>query len=506
MGKETTSMDEKAARRLAGRVAMMSTALCALMLGGCDTLGGIGTFVAGRETPSTPSGTVKTDTLLDFADRARANGDLQRAVTLYRRVLADDGSNMRALIGLGEALNAIGSPNEAAEAFNKALSHDGKNAEALRGLGSTHLALNQPQRAIEAFNKSIDIAPDPRAYDGIGVAEDLVGDFAAAKAAYQQGLVLAPNDLLLRNNLGLSEALAGEYDAAITTLRSVATDPAAGPRQRSNLALAPALAGRTDQAAEVARIDLDDATVQRNLANYAELRGLPPQERAQALLTPGSGGKTKPMAATATAGGPGLVPPAVPVPSVQSAPLAPPPAQPMAAQPPTAPAMAATATPMPAQTAAVPPSATPDATAPSQTPPPAKRYHRAKAKAAAAPQMANAPSEATPSTSAPAAEPSAATPDTTLPEAKPGSLRGKSWVQIGTFRIENNAKADRDKVAKDEQDLLQGAPVEIRKFELRDSHELVYRVLIGPLGSREEADKLCSGLAERKVDCIRVRS
>ncbi len=167
----------------------------------------IGTFVAGRDTPSTPSGAVKTDTLLDFADRARANGDLQRAVTLYRRVLADDGSNMRALVGLGEALNAIGSPNEAAEAFNKALGHDAKNAEALRGLGSTHLALNQPQRAIEDFNKSIAIAPDPRAYDGIGVAEDLLGDFAAAKAAYQQGLALAPNDLLLRNNLGLSEAL-----------------------------------------------------------------------------------------------------------------------------------------------------------------------------------------------------------------------------------------------------------------------------------------------------------
>ncbi len=316
--------------------------------------------------------------------------------------------------------------------------------------------------------------------------------------------------------------MAGEYDAAITTLRSVATDPAAGPRQRSNLALALALAGRTDQAAEVARIDLDDATVQRNLANYAELRGLPPQERAQALLNPGSGGKTKPMAATATAGGPGLVPPAVPVPPVQSAPLAPPPAQPMAGQTPTAPAMEATSTPMPAQAAAVPPASEPstaaasapapamqEATAPTQTPPHAKRHRGAKAKAAAVPQIANAPSEATPSTSAPATEPSAAaaaTPDTTTPEAKPGSMRGKSWVQIGTFRIENNAKADRDKVAKDEQDLLQGAPVEIRKFELRDSHELVYRVLIGPLDSREAADKLCSGLAERKVDCIRVRS
>jgi Flp pilus assembly protein TadD len=461
-------MHQKAVRRLAGRVALLSTALCTLTLASCDSLGGIGTFIAGRDTPSSPSSSIKNESLLEFADRARATGDLSRAVTLYRRVLADDSSNMHALIGLGETLNALGSPNEAAEVFKKALDHDSKSAPALRGQGSVLLALNEPQRAIDLFKQSIAIAPDARAYDGLGVAEDLMGDFAAAKQAYLQGLAVAPNDLLLRNNLGLSEALAGDYDAAIATLRSVATDPAAGPRQRSNLALALALAGRTEQAAEIARIDLDDATVQRNLANYAELRSLPPQARAQALLRPGEAGKAKPSTPPATPGAM-MVPPAVPVGQVQSTPLtAAAPAMPPAAMP-SAP---------PAETAAMPPP---------------RKHRMAKAKHAPAAEATNEQTAAAP------AEPSTAAPEAPL-------AKGKSWVQVGAFRIESNAKAIREKLAKEDQDLLQGAEVQIRQSELRQSHDVLYRVLIGPLDSRADADKLCGALTERKIDCIRVKS
>jgi Flp pilus assembly protein TadD len=447
-------MHEKAARRLAARAALLSTALCALTLGGCDTLGGIGTFIAGRETPSTPSGSIKTETVLDFADRARANGEYPRALGLYRRALADDNSNERALIGVGETLLAMGQPSQAAEAFSRAVENDSKSAEALRGLGSAYLALNQPQRAIDVFEKANAIAPDSRAYDGLGVANDLTGNFAGAKAAYQQGLGVSPNDLMLRNNLGLSLALAGEYDAAITVLRSVATDPAAGPRQRSNLALALALAGHTDQAAEIARIDLDDATVQRNLANYAELRALPPDARAQALLHPDAS-KPKPSAA-AMAATPGLTPPSMPMPLVQNAPIAPPAAVAAATPPPIAQAGPTTEQPMPRV-----------------------RHHRVHAHTAP-PPTAESPSTTEPSTT-----------EAPLP-------KGKAWAQVGAFRIESNATAMHDRVTKEDQDLLQGAQVEIR-------HGSLNRVLIGPLDSRAQAEKLCASLQDRKIDCIPVR-
>jgi Flp pilus assembly protein TadD len=67
-------------------------------------------------------------------------------------------------------------------------------------------------------------------------------------------------------------------------MRSVASAPGATAQHRLNLALVLGLAGRLDESAQVARLDLDERSVQSNLAYYAELRGLPPQQRAEALL------------------------------------------------------------------------------------------------------------------------------------------------------------------------------------------------------------------------------
>lgn len=476
-------MQKKADRRFPRRVALASVALCAIALAGCEMLSD-STKSAGRSGAGAPSSEVSTNTLLDLADKARMRGDAANAVTLYRRVLANDSDNTRALIGLGEALNQEGLSNDAFAAFSKAIDSNSKSADALRGMGATLLALNKPQQAMENFDKSNAISPNPRAFDGLGVAHDLLGDFAGAKTAYQQGLNLSPNDLLLRNNLGLSEALAGDYDAAITTLRTVATDPQAGPRQRSNLALALALAGRTDQAAEISRIDLDDVAVKRNLAYYAELRGLPPQERAQALLRP-----DKTLTVPTTSALPNLavgpMPPANPVPAVESAPLpgptsvmpSSPPPKPMAAMKPpvlTPPAM---------KPAVTPPAMKPPVVAATQPAKPSK--HRA---AAASPPP--------PSAAAPA-------PKTTAEESK--LPRGKHWSQVGTFRVEANARKIHDKVLKEQQDLITGMGVEIDHTELAKTHEPAFRVVIGPMDNRAQARKLCSSLTERKVDCIPVK-
>ena len=47
---------------------------------------------------------------------------------------------------------------------------------------------------------------------GLGVAYDLNGQHEAAQAAYRDGLDIAPDSMLLRNNYGLSLALAGEHE------------------------------------------------------------------------------------------------------------------------------------------------------------------------------------------------------------------------------------------------------------------------------------------------------
>jgi Flp pilus assembly protein TadD len=109
-------------------------------------------------------------------------------------------------------------------------------------------------------------------------------------------LELAPNDVSLRNDLGLSQALAGDFDDAITILRSIASAPGAPAEYRLNLALALGLAGRRADAERVARIDLDERSVQSNLAYYDVLRALPATERARILLRGPSTNESAPSA------------------------------------------------------------------------------------------------------------------------------------------------------------------------------------------------------------------
>jgi Flp pilus assembly protein TadD len=108
----------------------------------------------------------------------------------------------------------------------------------------------------------------------MGVAHDKLGDHKAAQAFYRTGLTHEPGYLNMHNNLALSLALVGQYDEAIKIMRRVAADPRAGSRQRLNLALVYGLAGDSESAASVARIDLDERSVGKNLAYYRTLRAM----------------------------------------------------------------------------------------------------------------------------------------------------------------------------------------------------------------------------------------
>jgi Flp pilus assembly protein TadD len=316
------------------RAASLSVALCALLMTGCTVGGPQGNGeLAGRQSKATAPGDVATLTVVTLAETARASGDPNSAVSFYRRAINLDPTLTKAYIGLGETLLAAGAINEAVTALREAHGMWPNNPVILRDLGLALVAVNQPAAAVEVLNQSIKIEPSARAYGAAGIAQNLLGDSAAADQAFRQGLVLAPDDLDLQNNFGLSLALRGDYDAAIRTLRRVASDPKANARYRLNLALVLGLAGHNEDAAQIARIDLDERSVRSNVAYYALLRGLSPAARAAAILRPGS-----PLPSTTIAGicdglpcsAPVLAddkPKAAPTQAVQSAPLAPSPAK-----------------------------------------------------------------------------------------------------------------------------------------------------------------------------------
>ncbi len=233
--------------------------------------------------------------LVRLAKSTAKSGDLVMATSFYRRAHTMDAYNRAAARGLALTLARLGAHNEAADVYRAAIRMEPKNPDLLRGFGNTLVALGQPAQAIAQYEKAMREREDVRLFNAIGVAYDQMSDHDMAQAYYRTGLATAPGNLNINNNLGLSLLLAGDLDGAIAMLRKVAADRRSTPRQRLNLALAFGLAGESRAAAEIARMDLDEAEVQRNVAYYETLRALDdPKATAAALrayVSGGGGGK-----------------------------------------------------------------------------------------------------------------------------------------------------------------------------------------------------------------------
>jgi Flp pilus assembly protein TadD len=210
--------------------------------------------------------------LMRVGDATRARGDPASAVTIYRRVTELAPRNHKPYLALADTLVALGAYNDAATAYQDALSR-GAGVDAHRGLGNALIAMDQPELALTRFDEAIRLdAGDPRNLSGKAVALDMMGENAAAEELYREALRLDPANATVLNNLALSLAFAGRHAEALEILRPLALGPAATPRLRQNLALVYGLAGEMREAAKVARLDLDEESVRKNLAYYNVLR------------------------------------------------------------------------------------------------------------------------------------------------------------------------------------------------------------------------------------------
>ncbi|HEX9835506.1 MAG TPA: hypothetical protein VGB90_01555 [Alphaproteobacteria bacterium] len=241
-------------------------ALAAFLVAGCATDGNLDGSGASR------TGNLRVASMMRIADKTAAQGDFTSAANFYREAHELSKSDPGPLLGLGNALARLGALGDADQAYAKALALGAKGAAPRREYGNVLLALDRPSQAVAQFEEALKSAQDPRIYNGLGVAHDMMGEHGRAQDFYRKGLAFDRENLGLRNNLGLSLSASGEHAAAIEVLKSVAEQPGATPRHRQNLALAYGLAGETERAAQVARRDLDEASVKRNLAHYAMLR------------------------------------------------------------------------------------------------------------------------------------------------------------------------------------------------------------------------------------------
>ncbi len=267
---------------------LLSSVVGALMLAGCvaspvhlDPLSVDGRD-GGGPTPTYPM-------LMRIGAAAQSGGDLPNALGVYRRAAEMAPQDPAPLIAAGDVLLQMGATNEAIVSYNSALVRPGDTQGAEVGLAKAFLKTGKPQLALTPLSKAMEQSPDdPKLLLLLGVTKDLAGSHLEAQAYYRDGLVRAPGDPALTVDLALSLTLSGSYPNAIAVLQPLAISPAGTAGERQTLALIYGLNGNTAEAARLGRIDLDDASVEHNLAYYQSLRELSPEARSQAILAGGA--------------------------------------------------------------------------------------------------------------------------------------------------------------------------------------------------------------------------
>lgn len=270
--------------KLGGRLGVAVWLGCLVGLAGCATSPGETPVAAGAAAGDSGG---RASQLVEMGDRAAAAGDSRTAIGYYQQAAGPGASDMTALLRMGDALLKERRWQDAADVFQRALKQRPGDPDAHRGYARALLGLDQAGPASVHLQEALKARPDDaRALNMLGVAYDMMGQGGDALATYRRGLAAAPDDPDLVNNLGLSHALAGDFDAAVAQLEPLANGPASTARTRQNLALVYGLKGDMLAAERIGRLDLDAASVRGNIAFASALRGGgDPAASASALLT-----------------------------------------------------------------------------------------------------------------------------------------------------------------------------------------------------------------------------
>ncbi len=213
---------------------------CALALAACSKTSVQSLETAEESAPPRLDAT-KIDpkaTTLRLADAAYGRAEYGTAVHLYFRAAELQPDNIEIGAKLGFALFKTGSAPDAEKVFRAVLEKSPRHAAAMRGLAHSLVGQDKAKDALPIYRQAIDeggAAPDPRLYAGLGAALDMTGKHAEARAAYEAGLKLQPNDAGLRNNMAMSYVLSGQPEKAKPLLEGLVNEPATGERARLTL-------------------------------------------------------------------------------------------------------------------------------------------------------------------------------------------------------------------------------------------------------------------------------
>jgi Flp pilus assembly protein TadD len=225
--------------RRAVRSALVASVL-ALGLAGCQTAG----------SPPAQTGSIGTSGVITPSDLTPEQA--LAAIQHWGSAYTSNEKDKVTALNYAAALRAAGETSQAVAVMRKAAIYHASDREVIAAFGKALAANGQFEEALATVRRAQrDDNPDWQLLATEGGILDSLGEHDKARALYRQGLVLAPGEPQLLNNLGLSYLLTNELDQAEEVLRQAAASSKATLKIRQNLELVLAMKAKGTVAANL---------------------------------------------------------------------------------------------------------------------------------------------------------------------------------------------------------------------------------------------------------------
>lgn len=178
---------------------------------GCLTILGLAHLVGCGSTGRAPGGDSLGELMgpplpekMTLAQEARADGEYEVALALFREILADNPTDVKAFIGIGDVFSDQDDYFGAEPYFVRAVRLEPRNYNAQSGYGKVLYLLNRLAEAVHVFHKALSIDPEGiEANLGLGATYYQMDEPEHAMVFAEKAVQNAPSNGEARANLGL---------------------------------------------------------------------------------------------------------------------------------------------------------------------------------------------------------------------------------------------------------------------------------------------------------------